>query len=146
MVVEGKAGTSRASAGFTWHRRRSLRRSASGQSMVEFVLVIPMILLLLTGIFEFGRHYYPRLTLRNAVAEAARFAVTGRTLLDPDTGQPMTRAESIVQVILDKARGLAVDVNNIQINPSDGGLPGQVVTVSATYRYTFFFNPVATLP
>ena len=111
--------------------------------MVEFLFVIPMLLLLLAGIFEFGRHYYTRLTLRHAVAESARFAVTGQTLIDPVTGQPMTRAQSIVQVILNQASGLNVDINRILINPPNGGQPGQVVTVSASYRFTFFFSPVA---
>ena len=111
--------------------------------MVELVLVIPMLLLLLAGIFEFGRHYYTRLTLRHAVAEAARFGVTGNQLIDPLTSQPMTRAQSIVQVIQNNARGLNVDVNNIQIIPADGGLPDQVVRIAVSYRYHFLFHPVA---
>ena len=118
-------------------------RNSSGQSMVEFILVIPLFLLLLAGIFEFGRHYYSRLTLRHAVAEAARFAVTGNQLTDPLTNQPMTRAQSIVQVIQDRARGLNVDINRIQITPADAGQPDEVVRIAVSYRYQFLFSPVA---
>ncbi len=125
------------------HRKSVWRSNNRGQGMVELLLVLPLLLLLLAGIFEFGRHYYTRLTLRHAVAEAARFGVTGNQLIDPLTSQPMTRAQSIVQVIQNNARGLNVDVNNIQITPADGGQPDQVVRIAVSYRYHFLFNPVA---
>jgi Flp pilus assembly protein TadG len=125
------------------HPKSFWRRNNRGQGMVELVLVLPLLLLLLAGIFEFGRHYYTRLTLRHAVAEAARFGVTGNQLIDPLTSQPMTRAQSIVQVIQDRASGLSVDVTNIQITPADGGQPDQVVRIAVSYRYHFLFNPVA---
>jgi len=108
-------------------------------------MALPLVLLLLAGIFEFSRHFYTRLTLRNAVAEAARFAITGNSLTDPLTGQAMPRSTSIVQVIVDGARDLDVDVNRITITPSDGGAPGQIVQISATYAYTFALAPIARL-
>lgn len=110
---------------------------------MEFLLALPLVLMLMAGIFEFGRHYYTRLTLRNAVAEAARFAVTGGALVDPQTGQPMTRANSILQVVVTRARDLNVDVNQIRLEPPDGGQPGQVLSIRATYRYQFVLAPVA---
>jgi Flp pilus assembly protein TadG len=64
------------------------------------LLAIPLVLFLFFGIFELGRHYYTRLTLQDAVAQAARFAVTGRSLDDPDNPDAqLTRAESIEHVI-----------------------------------------------
>jgi len=108
-------------------------------------MALPLVLLLLAGIFEFSRHFYTRLTLRHAVAEAARFAVTGTSLTDPVTGQVMSRSTSIVQVIVDAARDLHVDVSRIRIIPPDGGAPGQVVQISATYEYTFAFAPIERL-
>jgi len=108
-------------------------------------MALPIVLLLLAGIFEFGRHFYTRLTLRHAVAEAARFAVTGNSLPDPVTGQPMPRAASIVQVIVDGAKDLNVDVNRIRITPADGGAPGQIVRIAATYSYTFVLAPISRL-
>ncbi len=106
-------------------------------------MALPLVLMLLAGIFEFGRHFYTRLTLRHAVAEAARFAVTGNVLIDPQTGQPMTRATSIVQVLVDRARDLQVDVSRIRLTPPDGGQPGQIVQITATYRYHFVMAPIA---
>lgn len=108
-------------------------------------MALPLVLLLLAGIFEFGKHFYTRLTLRHAVAEAARFAVTGQTLIDKRTGQPMSRSTSIVQVIVDKAADLHVDVTGIRLEPPDGGGPGQIVKIDATYRYTFTLAPISRL-
>jgi hypothetical protein len=123
-------------------KTRGFRRGERGQTLVEFVLVVPVLLLLLAGIFDFGRHFFTRLTLRHAVAEAARFAVTGNQLIDPGSGEPMTRAQSIIEVIVDKAGDLNVDLNGLQITPPDGGGPGDVVQISATYRDHFVMAPV----
>ena len=122
-----------------------IRRGQRGQSAVEFLFAIPIVLFLLSGIFEFGRHYYTRLTLRHAVAEAARFAVTGNTVIDTTTGQPMTRANSIIATIIDRGGDLDVDVSQVTLTPADGGGPGEVVTISATYRYHFVLAPIARL-
>lgn len=125
--------------------RRGRNRNAKGSVAVEFLFAIPIVLFLFFGIFELGRHYYTRLTLRHAVAEAARFAVTGRTLDDPDTGNPMTRAESIQLVIQRSALRLGVDVAQIVIIPADGGGPEEVVQVGVQYEYAFWFQPMGDL-
>ena len=125
--------------------RRGRNRNAKGSVAVEFLFAIPIVLFLFFGIFELGRHYYTRLTLRHAVAEAARFAVTGRTLDNPDTGNPMTRAESIQLVIQRSALRLGVDVAQIVIIPADGGGPEEVVQVGVQYEYAFWFQPMGDL-
>ena len=126
-------------------RRTGRGRWQSGAVLVEFLFAIPIVLFLSFGIFEIGRHYYTRLTLRQAVAEAARFAVTGRTLDDPDTGDPLTRAESIQLVIQQSARNLGVDIAQIVIIPADGGAPQEVVQVRVQYEYQFLFTPIGNL-
>ncbi len=129
------------------HARRARRtcrgRRQSGAVIVEFLFAIPIVLFLFFGIFELGRHYYTRLTLRHAVAEAARFAVTGRTLPDPqDPDVELTRAESIVLVMQQSAGNLGVDIEQIVITPADGGAPEEVVSVRVQYEYDFLFQPI----
>jgi Flp pilus assembly protein TadG len=46
-----------------------------GQAMVEFALVIPVFILLLVGIFDFGRVIWVNDTLSTAAREAARYAI-----------------------------------------------------------------------
>jgi len=49
--------------------------NAKGQSLVEFALILPVLLLLILGVIEFGRAFYMKNTLVNAVRNAARKAV-----------------------------------------------------------------------
>ncbi|MFQ5528801.1 MAG: TadE/TadG family type IV pilus assembly protein [Gemmatimonadota bacterium] len=114
---------------------RRIRRNSSGQSLVEFALVLPMLLLVFFGIFEFGRFYFTKLTLQHAVREATRFAITGNVLTDPDTGDPMDRAGSIVRVILENTKDLDVDLDGITITPADGGGPEDIVRVEIDFEY-----------
>jgi Flp pilus assembly protein TadG len=106
-----------------------------GGTLVEFAVSIPIVVLMMMGIFEFGRLYYTKVTVQHAVREAARFAVTGNTMNDPDTGDPLTRAESIKAVIRAQAQDLDIDLDRIVLDPADGGGPGDVVRVSAGFTY-----------
>ena len=87
------------------------------------------------GIFEFGRFYFTKLTLQHAVREATRFAVTGSVLTDPETGEPIDRAGSIVRVILHNTQDLDVALDGITISPADGGGPEDIVRVGVDFRY-----------
>jgi len=119
------------------HRLRQLKGSTSGQSLAEFALVLPVLLLVFMGIFEFGRFYYTRLTLQHAVREATRYAITGQTQTDPETGEPISRASSIVNVILANTATLHVDLDGISIDPADGGGPEEIVRVRVDFGYDF---------
>ena len=55
--------------------KKRLRRNEKGQALVEFALVMPILLLLLCGIIDFGWIYYNQITLNNAAREGARYAV-----------------------------------------------------------------------
>jgi hypothetical protein len=47
--------------------------SQSGQSLVEFAMVLPLLLLIVFGITEFGRAYYQYNTLSKAIRNGARY-------------------------------------------------------------------------
>lgn len=55
-------------------RRRGARRSR-GQALVEFALVLPLLILVLVGIFDFGRAIYAFNTISNAAREAVRIGI-----------------------------------------------------------------------
>jgi len=65
------------------------RRARRGQTLAEFALTLPVLLVLMFGIIEFGRIFQAWVTIQNAARTAARFAVTGdydRTVFsNPDT-------------------------------------------------------------
>jgi Flp pilus assembly protein TadG len=104
---------------------RTVRRctNTSGQALVEFTLVLPLLLMLFFGILEFGLYFYTRVSLRHVVRESARFAVTGNVLSD-SAGKPMSKAQSIEQLILTGAPSIQLTPSNITLTPADGGGTG----------------------
>ena len=72
-------------------RIRKTRKNENGQSMVEFALVVPLLLFLVIGIFEFGRAWMTK----NLVTGAAREAVRMYAVKD-DTGAAKVRANTIL--------------------------------------------------
>lgn len=51
------------------------RRRERGQSLVEFSIVLPVFMVLLMGVLDFGRVIWATNTLQAAAREAARFAI-----------------------------------------------------------------------
>ena len=109
------------------------RTGARGQSMVEFAVVLPVFLMLLVSIFDFGRVIWINDTLSGAAREAARYAIVHggsiSTLCpagppapdsrDPDascppypngTAYPIGSKEAIRDVALHWALGASSDV------------------------------------
>lgn len=59
--------------GFT---RRELRAHRErGQAMVETAITLPLLLLLLMGIMEFGWYFYNQMSVENGSREGARYAI-----------------------------------------------------------------------
>jgi hypothetical protein len=50
-------------------------RSERGQSLVEFALILPVLVLMLIGTLDFGRVVLANDTISNAAREAARYAI-----------------------------------------------------------------------
>jgi hypothetical protein len=55
------------------------RSNERGQSLVETALVLPILLLILMGIFDFGRAVFAFNAVSNAAREAARVAIVNQT-------------------------------------------------------------------
>jgi Flp pilus assembly protein TadG len=70
-------------------RMRELRRSIRGQSLVEFAMVLPLMLVIVFMITEFGRALWIKNTLTQAAREGARDAVVASV----DDGVKLTTAK-----------------------------------------------------
>jgi hypothetical protein len=57
-----------------------MQRSERGQSLVEFALILPILVLLLVGVFDFGRAVYAFNTVSNAARQGARLAIVDQTV------------------------------------------------------------------
>lgn len=113
-------------------RRRQERR---GQTLVEFALILPIFLLLLMGIFDFGRAVYAYNTVSNAARQAVRLAIVDQ---EPSKIQDLAAKQ---------AASLGIDPSTVTItfvNPDlSSGQPCDVVPVlngcivEVTVPYTY---------
>jgi Flp pilus assembly protein TadG len=55
-------------------RNRCLRRGQSGQSLAEFALMLPILMMICLGVLDLGRCFFTYISLTNAAREAARYA------------------------------------------------------------------------
>ena len=136
-------------------------RNEKGQAIIEAAIVIPFLLLLVLGVFEFGRAMYIKNTLNNAVRAGARTAaVTPRYnissnpqgLQQGSSGLNITCTfsesnSSVYQSICDSiANGIPKNEVIVQISALRGNLPateplmsGDLIQVTATWDN---FQPV----
>lgn len=93
---------------------RRLRRDEHGTAAIEFGLILPLLMVVLVGIIDFGNIYFTRLTMTNAAREGARVGVT----LDESDAQ--SAAIAATQVYLDQAGVDAVVTATVpsQTNPT----------------------------
>lgn len=61
---------------------RSGRRRRRGQSLVEFALVLPLMLLLIMGVVDFGRGIFALNEVADAAREGGRTGIVNQTLSD----------------------------------------------------------------
>ena len=99
----------------------SLKTGQRGAALVEFALTAMLLLMLIMGIFEFGRAYNTWVVVTNGAREGARYAAVGKSETE------------IVQKVKDATNGLdesklAVSVTNAQ------GARGDPVTVDVSYE------------
>lgn len=121
------------------------RRWRLGSVSLEAAFAGGIVLILMLAAMDLARLQYYRVTLRHAVSQGTRFAITGKTMDDPaHPGTPLTRDASIAAMIEKLSMGINVAHDPISISARDGvgnvvsgsGGPGDVVTVSITYHVT----------
>ncbi len=134
-------------------------RNGRGAGIIEFAFVLPILLLLVLSIFDFGLYFFAQHTLQFATREGARLALVGRVLNDED-GNPLSREASIVKTVRDCA-ALAINPGRLQIsvypvepdysdpadwqNTQNAGLPGAYMRVTTRYDYPFLTPLLASM-
>ena len=120
---------------------RGHRPSDSGAVAVEFALVLPLLLLLTLGIYDFGRLQYERIVVTSASYEAARASALWKAG-DTWNGVAITSGLMAAQKAADAAAGnLTVSVTAGPSNPGCSTAGTNTVTVTALHngqtRFTF---------
>ena len=116
---------------------RRASRSSRGQSLVEFAMVAPILLILVFGIIDFGMGLRAWISLTNATRDGARYGSVGNPLGSPVSSCVGETDETVVGRVCTVTEGL--DKNEMTVDPScDPDCdPGSSVHVEATYEYHF---------
>ncbi len=108
-------------------RRRRRRNGEDGQALVEFALVLPILLLLLLGIAQFGMLFYTYIDLTSATRDGARRIAVARTT---NAGTADAR-----KVVADDTTVVDDSQTTITVTPDAPWTANQSVTVKVTYPY-----------
>lgn len=113
-------------------RRHS--KSEHGAAAIEFALVLPVLLLLLFGIIEFGLLLFNKAVLTNAAREGARFGIVSATprKTDDEIEDTVTSYTAHNLVTFGSPNVPAVTPTHV-----DGQEFGDPLTVTVTYQYQF---------
>ncbi len=113
-----------------------------GQSAVEFMLVLPFVLLVIMALAEFGAAFYAHITVNNATSEAARWAAVANLPSDVcATNSIQWRAREMSSGFLSCANGTAFAIT---YEDAASGHPGRGTSV--TVRVSRPWTPITPLP
>ncbi|MGE5803468.1 MAG: TadE family protein [Gemmatimonadota bacterium] len=113
------------------NRMRRIAKSVTGQAIVEFALVAPLLLMLVIGVFEFGRAW----NVYQVITEAARAGARAAVVADAGVTQDSVRATIRHQM---GRAGLDTSRVNISLTGWRGGT-GTPASVAIQYVYRFVF-------
>ena len=108
------------------NRRTIDLRSQKGQSLTEFALALPILVLLLFAVIQFGITFNNYVTLTDATRAGARKAAVGRRLTNPQS--------TVIQAVRNSATDLVQSKLNVTVTST--WQPGADVSVTATYPYS----------
>jgi len=116
-------------------------KDQKGESVVEFVVVLPLLIILLFGIIEFGIILYDKAVVTNASREGARFGIVYR-----EPGSEITCAD-ITNVIQTYTANRLITFGSPS-NATPSYVPndcnpgsGNDLTVTVSYEYDYLLLP-----
>ncbi len=125
---------------------RWLRKREAAQSLVEFSLMLPMFLILVFGVIDFGMGLRAYITTAQATREGARYGSignsgsTGGAAVSCNAGS----ANAIVVKVCNTMGGLDKTRATVTVSYPNGQTPGNSVRVVTSYNYKYI-TPVSGL-
>ena len=110
--------------------------SARGQSLMEISLLLPVLLIVVFGIVDFGLGMRSYISLTNGVRESARFAAIGNPAGEPSDCDGITKT-TVYGALCAATDGLDLDELEPHVTYPDGYARGNPVVVSADYSHKF---------
>ena len=108
-------------------------KQEKGQNLVEFALILPVFLLLVVGMAEFGRAWMTRNILTGAAREGARVAA-----IQPDPATSINKGTLAANDVLNSAN-LPAPPPVVSVDPAPG-LSFNAVEVVVTYTYSILIT------
>jgi Flp pilus assembly protein TadG len=108
-------------------------RNEAGQALAEFALVLPVLLLLIAGIIEFGRAFHIQQIVTDAAREGARAAVVQDGAVDYDSAMAVM-ANRLLSNGIDTA-GATLDIQPM----AEFRNTGTLMTARVVVPYTMGF-------
>lgn len=133
------------------------RMHSKGQALVEMAIILPLLMLLVMGIFEFGRAMYIKNTLTHAARAGARAAVVTPNIIDAtdatcgSSGNNANIYQTVCNNIysgIDK-NDVTIDVTRTDLNSSGTLDPGDMAEVKVelnNFRSKYRIIPFIPLP
>ena len=109
-----------------------------GAVAAEFALLLPLLLIILFGIIDFGMMMYSREIVSNAAREGARAGIV--------QGPPKRTGGEILAIVDNYLTGTGVNPADVNLTPVGAGLTQpNTLTVSGTYNYSFLVPVIPVL-
>ncbi len=125
-------------------RLSAFKRVVPAQTLVEFALVLPILLLLMVALIDFGVIMHAQIVVTNAAWEGAR---AGATIVNPHEGD-----EEIIGAIHQASYGLNLENLEIDIDPDQDEAPrnqpfpaprGETLSVIVSYQLQLAFPNIS---
>jgi Flp pilus assembly protein TadG len=114
--------------------KRGNNKGEKGQSLAEFVLVLPIFLILVFAIIDFGLGFHAWLTVTNSAREGARLGAVRAAAGGACDNDPSTQATNIDCRVRETADSLDQSKLTVTITNAQG-TPGSSVVVDVDYDY-----------
>lgn len=128
---------------------RWLRKREAAQSLAEFALLIPLFLILVFGIIDFGMGLRAYISVAQATREGARFGAIGNpagTYAGGGTGECNGSTNTtVVGKVCSTMGGLKLaNLQTVGVSYPNGQSPGNSVRVTTSYNY-YYITPLSRL-
>ncbi len=125
----------------------TLYRCVSGNISVEFALVIPFLLLLVMGAYDFGRGFTEKLRLNSAARAGAQYALSNYNMVEDENGVRQSArddAEDVDEVLQVDPNYICRCLDDVVLDcgePCTGGeVPMRYIEVDVSGPFEFMFD------
>lgn len=116
-----------------------IHKRGQGQSLVEFALILPILIIVLVGVFDLGRALFALITITNAAREGARYGTLHFDEPD-DLNVRQAAVDEAYNINIPFIPSVVIDINDVTVYcPDDSSLwpcaRGDAIRVTVNYTF-----------